>query len=832
MPDSKAEQLISVVVPVFNEAANIVPCLRGVYAALAGMPHEILVCYDFDKDSTLPAIAAMSDKPPTVRLVKNDLGRGVAFALQAGFNAAKGDVVVTTMADLSDPPEGIPALAAKIRAGADVVSGSRYMKGGAQHGGPKLKGMLSFLAGWSLFHFAGLGTHDATNNFRAYRREFLQGVKVESKRGFEVALELTTKAHLKGCIVDEVPSTWRDRSAGESRFKLAAWLPHYLHWYFKLMWVPALLGLAYIVAFAVPVWFASAHGQSLPYMDDYENGPYINGDKAVTPAYLWMAHNEHRIPLPRLFFIVVNRLSLGDMKPGMFVNVGVIALAAWVLGRAMLRLRGRFDWTDILIPLSMGGIAQYQTWMWNFQIGFALPTAVFLLALALMVWERGTFSSAGLGRFFLVLMCLPLCGGPGIPLAAVLAVWLGFEGFRRRRSASPDEQTRGLGQILAAVAVFGLLAVYFWGTANLTLMHDRVTLLDRARCMLEFLSVANGTHSPGGAALQYSWTEFYSAIKMYPQHAIFEVMTKLWWIDSVWMLALITAAGIALWLAARRRWNTLDTAVAAGLLAVVALVVALGFGRAKWGAYAGMVPRYATLAAMIFPAVHCALAHSRRTTMAAVLTLLALVFLGFGAVRSYGFAIDEAARQKRIMGLFNADLHRNLPIRAVAERNFDVFIFPDRFEELLETYCRHRLGPWRSVQVTDKLPPHHEVEVDLRYPLSLQQMVQEDGGWRGTGSAPYMVYKLPKPTYVLAARIEANITNADGTPGFGYAYWAWSEKEPMVEGQRSQLLPFIPSGKDESLNLWIYSTIDMLRFAPDGRPCTMKLKRIVLLVPD
>src|SRR5687767_11446251 len=135
---------ISVVLPVYNERDNIAACLRGLWKALAGHEHEILVCYDFDADSTLPAIAEMPDRPPSVRLVRNDLGRGAAFAIRAGFEAAQGDVIVTTMADLCDPPDVIPLMAAKVREeGADVVAGSRYMRGGSQSGGPLLKRTIS-----------------------------------------------------------------------------------------------------------------------------------------------------------------------------------------------------------------------------------------------------------------------------------------------------------------------------------------------------------------------------------------------------------------------------------------------------------------------------------------------------------------------------------------------------------------------------------------------------------------------------------------------------------------------------------------------------------------
>lgn len=240
--------MITIVLPVYNEADNIAPCLRGLWDALRELPHEILICYDFDADSTLPAIRNMPDCPPTVRLVKNDLGRGVAFALRAGFSAARGDVIVTTMADLSDPPAVIPRMAEKIRAGADVVSGSRYMPGGSQTGGPLLKGLLSRMAGLALRYIAGLRTHDATTNFRAYRARFLQQTPVESQLGFEVALELTVKAHLHGFRIDQVPSSWHDRTAGQSNFKLWKWLPRYLHWFGRAMLTPMIVWTAFLAA--------------------------------------------------------------------------------------------------------------------------------------------------------------------------------------------------------------------------------------------------------------------------------------------------------------------------------------------------------------------------------------------------------------------------------------------------------------------------------------------------------------------------------------------------------------------------------------------------------
>ncbi|MBV8200343.1 MAG: glycosyltransferase [Acidobacteria bacterium] len=223
----------SVVVPVWNEAANIAGFCRAAVAALpAG--YELLVCYDLPEDDTLPALAALPQaaKPARLRLVHNVLGPGVRYAIEAGMRAAAAPVVLVTMVDLSDDYRIVGEMVARAEAGAAVVCASRYMPGGRQIGGPWLKGLLSRAAGLSLHLLAGLPTRDPTNSFKAYRSDFLARTAIEGTAGFALALELTVKAHFGGERVEEIPATWRDRTAGKSRFRLAAWLPAYLSWYF------------------------------------------------------------------------------------------------------------------------------------------------------------------------------------------------------------------------------------------------------------------------------------------------------------------------------------------------------------------------------------------------------------------------------------------------------------------------------------------------------------------------------------------------------------------------------------------------------------------------
>lgn len=233
MGSPAAEPSVTIVLPVYNEADNITPTLERLVAAVQA-PSEVIVVHDFDEDTTVPVVLTLQPRMPQVRLVRNDLGRGVLNAMRAGIAAARAPYVVVSMADGSDDVAVIDRMLALAESGADVVAASRYMRGGRQVGGPVLKGLLSRTAGLTLQWFGRVGTHDATNNFKLYSRRYLETVTIESEGGFELALELTVKAALAGRTVREVPATWRDRTAGESRFQLRAWLPRYLHWYAAL----------------------------------------------------------------------------------------------------------------------------------------------------------------------------------------------------------------------------------------------------------------------------------------------------------------------------------------------------------------------------------------------------------------------------------------------------------------------------------------------------------------------------------------------------------------------------------------------------------------------
>lgn len=221
---------LNIIIPVYNEGKNILNTLKEIKLKIK-TPHQIFIIYDFEEDNTLPAARKVISQNKYIHLKKNHYGKGALNAIRSGFKEAGEGVVLVVMADLSDDLGVVDEMYQKTQEGYDIVCGSRYMKGGKQIGGPWFKKLLSRTAGVSLYYLAGIPTHDVTNSFKMYSKRILQEINIESKGGFELGMEIVIKAHLKGFKITEVPSIWRDRSAGESRFKLWQWLPNYLHWY-------------------------------------------------------------------------------------------------------------------------------------------------------------------------------------------------------------------------------------------------------------------------------------------------------------------------------------------------------------------------------------------------------------------------------------------------------------------------------------------------------------------------------------------------------------------------------------------------------------------------
>jgi glycosyltransferase involved in cell wall biosynthesis len=221
---------VSVIIPAYNEGENVVPVLERLIEALQ-LPAEVLVVVDDPADSTRPVVLRLAEQEPRLHCLVNTYGRGPANAIRYGIDHATTAVTVVTMADGCDDVRQIDDLVRLVERGVAVAAASRYMAGGQRVGGPLAKGVMSALAGRSLRLLARIGTRDATNSFKAYSTAFVRAVGVDSRDGFEIGIELTAKARRLRLPIAEIPTIWLERQEGMSNFRVAAWMPMYLRWY-------------------------------------------------------------------------------------------------------------------------------------------------------------------------------------------------------------------------------------------------------------------------------------------------------------------------------------------------------------------------------------------------------------------------------------------------------------------------------------------------------------------------------------------------------------------------------------------------------------------------
>jgi glycosyltransferase involved in cell wall biosynthesis len=201
---------VSVVIPALNEAEN----LRHVLPKVPANVHEVILVDGYSDDATIATAQALL---PTIRVVYQD-GPGKGAALQAGFRAATGDIIVMLDADGSTDPGEIPAFVKALVDGADFAKGSRFLIGGGTADMPRHRklGNLFFVGLVRLF-FGGRYT-DLCYGYNAFWKRVLPSLAIDAS-GFEVETMMNIRALRVGLVVAEVPSFEAKRVYGEGRLR-------------------------------------------------------------------------------------------------------------------------------------------------------------------------------------------------------------------------------------------------------------------------------------------------------------------------------------------------------------------------------------------------------------------------------------------------------------------------------------------------------------------------------------------------------------------------------------------------------------------------------------
>lgn len=208
---------LSIVIPVYNEAATISRIVDLVRSVDVGMEKEILLVDDCSRDGTREVLTEMGKGSADLKVLFHEVNQGKGAALRTGFNAATGDVVLIQDADLEYDPREYPRLLAPILDGhADVVYGSRFLGGGPH----RVVYYWHYLGNWLLTTLSNMMTNlnltDMEVCYKVFRREVIQSIPLRENRfGFEV--EITAKVAKRNLKIYEVPISYYGRDYSEGK---------------------------------------------------------------------------------------------------------------------------------------------------------------------------------------------------------------------------------------------------------------------------------------------------------------------------------------------------------------------------------------------------------------------------------------------------------------------------------------------------------------------------------------------------------------------------------------------------------------------------------------
>lgn len=208
---------LSIVIPVYNEAATIAKIVELVRAVDVGMEKELLLVDDCSRDGTGDVLRGMAAKGTDLKVLFHEVNLGKGAALKTGFSAATGDIVLIQDADLEYDPKEYPRLLQPILDGrADVVFGSRFLGGGAH----RVVFYWHYLGNKFLTTLSNMTTNlnltDMEVCYKVFKREVIQSIPLKENRfGFEV--EITAKVARRKLKVYEVPISYYGRDYSEGK---------------------------------------------------------------------------------------------------------------------------------------------------------------------------------------------------------------------------------------------------------------------------------------------------------------------------------------------------------------------------------------------------------------------------------------------------------------------------------------------------------------------------------------------------------------------------------------------------------------------------------------
>jgi glycosyltransferase involved in cell wall biosynthesis len=205
----RGQNMLSIVIPTYNEEKNIPMLYKELKSVLDKYQYEIIFVDDGSFDNTFNIIKSVAQKDKKVKLISFKRNYGKSAALSAGFENAKGDIIITLDADLQDDPKEIPRFIEKINQGYDLVSGWKF----------KRKDSLTKIISSRFFNFltsmlTKVKIHDINCGFKAYKKEVVKNINIYG----ELHRYIPVLAFWKGYKIGEIKVEHHPRMYGKSKY--------------------------------------------------------------------------------------------------------------------------------------------------------------------------------------------------------------------------------------------------------------------------------------------------------------------------------------------------------------------------------------------------------------------------------------------------------------------------------------------------------------------------------------------------------------------------------------------------------------------------------------
>jgi hypothetical protein len=552
----------------------------------------------------------------------------------------------------------------------------------------------------------------------------------------------------------------------------------------RKFFVDLIVLLAWVGSGIVVYAFVDMYGLPIPYGDEWVNVSQALGQTPPTFHWLWSIHNEHRLPLARLIYVGLIRLSGNDFRSGMYFNVFGLSALSLCLLVFLRRLRGNTSLTDAFIPIWLVNLAHYENLLWSNQILFVMTTI--LLCVILMIIASGEDGRI-FPRLFAMAVCLvllPLCGSCGLVPQVPLLLWFAIWTMRALNSGRLSKLKFGILMILTLSAA--TIVCFYFVNFHPVYFYRSFQPFDIFRGSMEFLATSFG---PAGIK---NW-----------KLSLPIILSLLFW--TLWLL-------VSSW-----KKKPDDRFRSSGFLVflsgLILMMLSVGIGRSGGGVGFAAAHRYALLTANILCLAYMVFtiyaANIRRILVTGSLLLLAVFALPENARMALNYAKYRQATYIR----FQKDVQAKLPIEALATRDGEAFypFYGPFLVSQIRTMQEYKIGPFILIYRLSEIAKHvREMDVPFSEKESAESMHNS------------FFLELTKPAYVLGFRTSFVIENDARQPEL---FLSWKTASSTTQTIRC---PLASSPKLQTDTFWFYDSIKSIEItAPNDR---LRLSRMTLLL--